>query len=161
MDTIFIYQFNLYYSKSSSSTSNRCWIVFSSDFFCGASSSTIFNIFVLWEFLFAHFRTSIKLIMIQMRSNINIRYPHNVKEALCVMLHNIRKVSKIHMKALAITHKNRKFNIGSLSLNPRKFTTNHLKRVFIFHQSKNKMLENTTIIVGKNVFPINQNNSFP
>ena len=161
MDTIFIYQFNLYYSKSSSSTSNRCWIVFSSDFFCGASSSTIFNIFVLWEFLFAHFRTSIKLIMIQMRSNINIRYPHNVKEALCVTLHNIRKVSKIHIKALAITHKNRKFNIGSLSLNPRKFTTNHLKRVFIFHQSKNNILENTTIIVGKNVFPINQNNSFP
>ena len=49
-----------------------------------------------------------------------------------------------------------KFNIGSLSLNPRKLTTNPLKRVFIFHQRRKIILANTIIIDLKNVVPINQ-----
>ncbi len=54
-----------------------------------------------------------------------------------------------------------KFNIGSLSLNPKKLTTNPLKRVFIFHQSKNNILRRTIIIDLKYVLPINQKNSVP
>ena len=49
-----------------------------------------------------------------------------------------------------------KFNIGSLSLNPKKLTTNPLKRVFIFHQSKNNILRRTIIMDLKYVLPINQ-----
>jgi hypothetical protein len=52
-----------------------------------------------------------------------------------------------------------KFNIGSLSLNPKKFTTKALKRVFIFHHNKNNILIKTIIIDLKYVVPINQNNS--
>lgn len=52
-----------------------------------------------------------------------------------------------------------KFNIGSLSLNHKKFTTKLLKRVFIFHPNKNNILRKTTIIDLKYVVQINQNNS--
>ena len=97
-----------------------------------------------------------------MSNNIRISHYHHVIEAPSVSGCIIDIASIIHKKLPAITQRKMKFNIGSLSLNPKKLTTKALKRVFIFHHNKNNILMKTIIIDLKYVVPINQNNSaFP
>jgi hypothetical protein len=88
-----------------------------------------------------------KLIIIPTSNNTKITHPHQAIDALSVTAGTTIPIeSIIHIKLAAITQRKIKFNIGSLSLNPKKFTTNPLKRVFIFHQSKNNILRKTIII---------------
>ena len=101
-----------------------------------------------------------KLIIIPTSNNTKITHPHQAIDALSVTAGTTMPIeSIIHIKLAAITQRNIKFNIGSLSLNPKKFTTNPLKRVFIFHHSKNNILRKTIIIDLKYVLQINQKNS--
>lgn len=133
------------YSKSSSS--KRCCKTLLFSVFWGVdSSSTIFRILVFWEFLFAPFHTSIKLIIRPISKRISIIFPPQARVILWVVVLSIPSVSVIPIKALAITQRKAKLSMGSLSLNPRKFTTNPLKRIFIFHPSKKIILEKIIII---------------
>jgi hypothetical protein len=97
-----------------------------------------------------------KLIIIPTINKNNINHPHHAIEALPVSGNTIPIESIIPIKLPAITRRKIKFNIGSLSLNHKKFTTKLLKRVFIFHHSKNNILMKTIIIDLKKVLQINQ-----